>query len=137
MFDKIVNGLLTSNDIMYIILGFFVLGTIIFLWAQNRNNKNDIEVIDLIAVNGKLNERKISRFGAWIVSTWGFVYLIISDNLSEWYFIGYMGAWVANALIGKALSKDKDDEDADYRAYHDEQRDSPRKHVKYEPTQED
>lgn len=137
MLDKIINGLLTPNDIMYIILGFFVFGGMIFLWAQNRNNKNDIEVIDLIAVNGKLNERKISRFGAWIVSTWGFVYLVVTNNLSEWYFIGYMGAWVANALIGKALSKNRDDEDVDYREYHEAQRDSPRRHTKYEPTPED
>ena len=59
--------------------------------------------MDLISVNGRLNERKVSRFGAWIISTWGFMYLILSSQLSEWYFVGYMGAWVANALIGKAI----------------------------------
>ena len=36
--------------------------------------------------------------------------LLADDKLTEWYFIGYMGAWVANALIGKTLvSKDGDE----------------------------
>lgn len=95
------------EDVMYVILLLFFITGIIILWRLNRNPNNPLYLTDLISVDGKINERKLSRFGAWVVSTWGFVYLIIDDNLSEWYFIGYMGAWVANALIGKAIgSKD-------------------------------
>ena len=73
------------------------------LYKLNNDKKNTISIIDLVAINGRLNERKLSRFGAWVVSTWGFVYLIMNSQLTEYYFIGYMGAWVANALIGKAI----------------------------------
>jgi hypothetical protein len=96
---------------LYIILGLLFCTILYALWKLNQDKKNTISIIDLVAVNGKLNERKFSRFGAWIVSTWGFVYLIANDKLSEWYFVGYMAAWVANALIGKAI-KDPNDEES-------------------------
>ena len=101
---------LNSVDVMYIILTIIVLVCTLYLWKLNVDQKSSISLIDLISINGKLNERKFSRFGAWIVSTWGFIYLIVTDRLDEWYFIGYMGAWVANALIGKYI-KDRDGEE--------------------------
>jgi hypothetical protein len=39
-----------------------------------------------------------------VVSTWGFVYLIVDQRFSEWYFAGYMAAWTGNALVNKWLS---------------------------------
>jgi hypothetical protein len=44
------------------------------------------------------------RFTAFVVSTWGFVYLIVDQRFSEWYFAGYMAAWTGNALLNKWLS---------------------------------
>lgn len=95
---------LTDKDIMYIVLVLLVLLCTVYLFRLNNDKKNNIYIIDLITENGHLEERKFTRFGAWLVSTWGFIYLIIEQELSEWYFVGYMGAWVANALIGKSLS---------------------------------
>ena len=106
-----------SNDIMYLILFLILIGAIILLWRITSDRTTSLSFIDLIAIDGKLNERKITRFGAWIVSTWGFVYLIIADKFTEWYFLGYMGAWVANALIGKALGN-KDHEEYTPQTYY-------------------
>lgn len=92
-----------NYDAMFVVLAFAVGVIVYWLYDLNKDPKNTINLIDLISVGGRLNERKLSRFGAWIVSTWGFVYLITQNGLTEWYFIGYMGAWVANALIGKAI----------------------------------
>jgi len=101
---------LTSNDIMYIVLTIIIAVCTLYLIRLNNDKKNDIFLIDLVTVGGKLNDRKLSRFGAWLVSTWGFVYLLSNDKLTEWYFIGYMGAWVANALIGKAIPDPNNDD---------------------------
>lgn len=95
--------LFLSNDVMWAILAFVVVLSAVWLYNLNKDNHSPINLIDLISVNGRINERKLSRFGAWIVSTWGFIYLISRGQLTEWYFIGYMGAWVANALIGKVI----------------------------------
>lgn len=94
---------ITPADVMYIILAVLAISCIRWLWKQNANCNSTVDLADLVTIGGRLNERKVARFGAWIVSTWGFVYLIVTGKLTEWYFVGYMTAWVANALIGKAI----------------------------------
>lgn len=103
------------DHVMYAILAFIMVSCTIYLYRLNEDQRNDIDIMDLVTTNGKLNERKFTRFITWIVSTWGFIYLIASQNLTEWYFIGYMGAWVANALIGKALPDRESMPDRTYR----------------------
>ena len=98
-----INTVLEKNEVMWCILLAVVLIGMVCLWWLHRDSNTRLNLSDIIATNGKINERKLTRFGAWVVSTWGFVYLIIDDKLTEWYFVGYMGAWVANALIGKAI----------------------------------
>lgn len=94
---------ITPADVMYVILAVLAISCIRWLWKMNQNSQSTIDLADLVTIGGRLNERKVTRFGAWIVSTWGFVYLIVTGKLTEWYFVGYMAAWVANALIGKAI----------------------------------
>jgi len=91
------------DHIMYAILAFIMISSTIYLYRLNKDDRNTIDVMDLVTIKGRLNDRKFTRFITWVVSTWGFIYLISIGQLTEWYFIGYMGAWVANALIGKAI----------------------------------
>lgn len=77
------------------------------LWLYQRDSNNHFDVKDLICRDGKVDEKKFTRFGAWIVSTWGFVYLILDDQFSEWYFTGYMAMWVGNAIADKYFNKDQ------------------------------
>jgi len=74
------------------------------LWNFHRDRDNQVDLKDLICHQGRVNEAKFARFGAFIVSTWGFVYLILDERFSEWYFAGYMAAWVGNALVNKYLN---------------------------------
>ena len=90
---------LNPDHIMYTILAIFMLLLAIYMYRLQKDDRSPVDVMDLVMENGKLSEAKFVRFFTWIVSTWGFIYLIASQNLTEWYFIGYMGAWVANALF--------------------------------------
>jgi hypothetical protein len=74
------------------------------LWNFHRDRDNQVDLKDLICHNGQINEAKFTRLGAFLVSTWGFVYLILDTRFSEWYFGGYMAAWVGNALLNKYLN---------------------------------
>lgn len=109
--QSLLDANITPQDVMYVILAVLAVSCIRWLWKQNDNRQSTIDLADLVTIGGRLNERKVSRFGAWIVSTWGFVYLIVTGKLTEWYFVGYMTAWVANALIGKALRGSDSEED--------------------------
>ena len=88
----------TTAHTMQLLLALLVLGALYTLIQLSRNN-DTLNLSDLVTVNGRLDEKKFSRFGAWVISTWAFVYLIVNgpSNFPEWYFIGYMGVWVMNA----------------------------------------
>lgn len=101
-----------SMFLMYLILILFIVFTLYYLYKIDKNKKLSYSIMDLIVDDGKIQERKVTRLGTWIVSTWGFVYLIIQDKLDEWYFVGYMGVWVANAILAKRQpAQHKEEED--------------------------
>lgn len=102
MFDiTTINKAPVAMSTLLMVVVFFLL---LLLWVWHRSRDSHIDLRDLICSNGKLDEKKFVRFGAWIVSTWGFVYLIVEERFSEWYFAGYMAAWVTNALIDKYIN---------------------------------
>ena len=105
-----------SYDFMWVLLGFIFIVLVVWLYNVNKDPHNKISLIDLVATDGKLVERKITRFGAWIISSWGLIYLISINELKEWYFIAYMGAWVANALIGSYI-KSREENPRRYNSY--------------------
>lgn len=86
---------------MGMVLTIVVVFLLLLLWVWHRSSDNRIDLKDLVCSDGSLDEKKFTRFGAWIVSTWGFVYMIIDDQFTEWYFVGYMGIWVSNAILDK------------------------------------
>lgn len=91
----------TGMAIALIVLVF--LG-IAIIWNLQRDKTNHVDIKDLVCSDGQLNEAKFMRFTAFVVSTWGFIYLIVDQRFSEWYFAGYMAAWAGNALFNKWLN---------------------------------
>lgn len=92
---------------MSMVLTIAVLFLLLLLWVWHRRSDNRVDLKDLVCSDGNLDEKKFSRFGAWIVSTWGFVYLIMDDQFTEWYFFGYMSVWAGNAILDKYLTNRK------------------------------
>lgn len=88
---------------MGLLLALVVLIGGLILWNFQRDQDNRVDIKDLICTDGVIDDGKFFRFTAWLVSTWGFVYLILDQRFSEWYFTGYMAAWVGNALFAKYL----------------------------------
>jgi hypothetical protein len=98
-------ALVETTTGMGIILALTVLALLGIVWNWQRDTDNSVDIKDLICHQGHLHQGKFMRFGAWIVSTWGFIYLIMDHKFSEWYFAGYMAAWAGNALISKYLDR--------------------------------
>lgn len=102
--DSINKTQVAMSSVLMLVVLFLVL----LLWVWHRNSESNVDLKDLVCSNGRIDEKKFVRFGAWIVSTWGFVYLIVEERFSEWYFMGYMAAWVGNAILDKYLTKKGD-----------------------------
>jgi hypothetical protein len=43
--------------------------------------------------------RKSFEAGAFLVSSWGFVALVLAGKLTEFYFLGYMSAWIGARFL--------------------------------------
>ena len=91
---------LSMSAVLALVVFFLI--TLLYVWHRDSHSRVDLK--DLICKNGHLDEKKFTRLGAWIVSTWGFVYLILDDQFTEWYFTGYMAIWVGNAIVDKYLN---------------------------------
>ncbi len=61
---------------MSVVLAMTVGYLLLLLYVWHKDSDNKIDLRDLICKNEKIDEKKFTRLGAWIVSTWGFVYLI-------------------------------------------------------------
>ena len=102
MFDKIMNYFTAANT-MEFLLALLVFVVLAVLVRMTLNPRDGFDLKDLVGHEGKLDEKKFTRFGAWVLSSWGFVYLLVSkpENFPEWYFTVYMGAWVLNVIADK------------------------------------
>ena len=89
---------------MNMILALIAIVAVLIIWNFQRDKNNSVDIKDLICQDGRISETKFMRFTAFVVSTWGFVYLIVDQRFSEWYFAGYMAAWAGNALLNKWLN---------------------------------
>ena len=105
MFDNFDWSAISKMHIsMSVVLGITILFLLTLLYVWHKDTKSKVNLTDLICKDGALDEKKFTRFGAWIVSTWGFVYLMLDNKFTEWYFTGYMAIWVGNAIVDKYLN---------------------------------
>jgi hypothetical protein len=101
---KEILSTMQANHYMNLIIVIVALLALLIAWNIQRDKTNQIDLKDLVCKDGRINEAKFMRFCTFVVSTWGFVYLIVDQRFSEWYFAGYMAAWTGNALVNKWLS---------------------------------
>ena len=107
---EMFHGMQVSHS-MNIILAVVVVIAVMVFWNIQKDKNNQIDLKDLVCKDGRIHEAKFMRFVTFVVSTWGFVYLIVDQRFSEWYFAGYMAAWTGNALVNKWLDKKETPQD--------------------------
>jgi len=83
----------------------FVLVIVGSIWRVHRDKSPDKpSLLDLLTATDRtgrvrFDARKCWEAGAFFCSSWAFVYVVMTKALTEWFFVGYMGAWVlARAL---------------------------------------
>lgn len=101
----------TANNTMELLLAILIFIVIITLIQMTRNPHDAFDLKDLVSTDGRLDEKKFTRFGAWVISTWGFIYILVNNpgNFPEWYFVGYMMVWVGNAILDRWSVKPNSD----------------------------
>lgn len=92
--------------VMELMLLMTLVGMLLVLaYIQRKKDTLDLRWLILDDVTGKPSIHKIGQACALLVSTWGFVKLIINGNLSEMYFSIYMGVWAGSTALNKYLGR--------------------------------
>jgi len=98
---KEILSTMQANHYMNLVIAIVVILAVLIIWNFQRDRNNKVDIKDLICTDGRINSNKFMRFTAFVVSTWGFIYLIVDQRFSEWYFAGYMATWTGSALLSK------------------------------------
>lgn len=78
---------------------------LILLWHWTRSHPK-FDLSDLVTGDdGRVSATKFAQTGAFVVATWGFATLVEQGKMTEWYFTGYMLAFVGARLTKDALTK--------------------------------
>lgn len=77
---------------------------IILAYMQFKRDQLDLRWLILDDNTGKPSIHKIGQGLALLVSTWGFVKLVLSGTLTEAYFTIYMGVWAGSTALNQYLS---------------------------------
>jgi hypothetical protein len=77
---------------------------LLMLWQWQRTHP-EFDLSDLITgENGKVSATKFAQTAALVVATWGFVTLVQQGKMTEWYFIGYLTAFLGTRVAKDALA---------------------------------
>lgn len=80
------------------------IGVALFLlWKIQKDGSNGFDIADLIMRDGKASLTKLAQLGAFMTSTWGFVYLTTHGQLTEWFYTAYMLAWTGAGALNQWL----------------------------------
>lgn len=100
-----LNALVGKTTFLTLALAFWLLVSLLFLLSAQRSSKT-FTLLDLVTGdNGRASMSKFGQCGAFVISSWGFVYLVEAGSLSEWYYGTYMVAWTGTSLLNKMIDQ--------------------------------
>ena len=86
---------------MILLIGGVTIGVSLLRMHRDPDAPNLMDLITSTDRTGRtrLDPRKCFEAGAFLSSTWAFVFLTASGKLTEFFFIGYMSAWVGARFL--------------------------------------
>ena len=102
---------MTKVDILSLVL----LGVMVLFYFVSRGatrcSSNPFDLGEaFIDATGKTSMGRVALFVALVVSSWGFIVLVVTERLTEWFFVAYLGAFVLNGVGSKLADKGKQDD---------------------------
>lgn len=92
----LVKLLSTLGWLEWLLIGMLAFALFVIFYAHRDDASSfNLEHLVVDPSTGSIVLEKFTMFGAFIISSWGFVALIVKGAMTEWYFIGYMAAWAA------------------------------------------
>ncbi len=92
-------NLVNAKSIMSITLGIVVLVVVISILRRSKLIESKIDLDDLLlGDDGKLSKAAAVMMGAFLLTSWGMVYMWLTKTMTETYFNGFLLAWVVPSV---------------------------------------
>lgn len=100
-----MTSLLLAQNYWLISIAFIIIGIVVFLISVHYNKKYPNVTLPMLFLidqkTGLPSDSKVRLNLAFVISSWGFIYLILHNTLTEWFFWGYLGAWVTDRFLAR------------------------------------
>lgn len=97
MFFEVISYLVQNPKALWVIASaIWLVVVMVSIVLAHYNKEHPFNAINLVFYdsNGKLSDSKARLNGAFIITGWAFVYLTLTDKLTEWYVAAFLTAWV-------------------------------------------
>ncbi len=74
-----------------------------FAMGITLQSRKDIDFLDLVCTNGKLDHKKFWENVALAVGVWAFVYSVYMNYVNDLIWLIFLGTYTSNQLVKRAL----------------------------------
>lgn len=89
------------------VLLFFalVVGILILVYAQFKKDAFDLRSLIVDPQTKQPSIHQLGQVSALLISSWGFIVLVLHNQLTEVYFTTYMAVWAGANALDKLLTR--------------------------------
>jgi hypothetical protein len=96
---------------LWAVFSFFIVAALVISAIRaHLSDENSFDLFKLFAIDSStklLSDSKARLNSAFLITSWAFVYLTLSDKLTEWYVAVFLTAWVSDRVAAR-LQKPSD-----------------------------
>lgn len=112
---KIIVDYLLAQPLSSLIWGvgstLFFIYAFYLLWTLHRNpNYKNFNLTHLVMTDdlSRISGSRARILVAFIVASWGYIHLVLTEKLTEWYLAAYLAAFVADRISSRIINKKED-----------------------------
>lgn len=102
---ELLNFFISTPKAAWIVFSFITMTMFIgAIVMAHFGKENNFSVVDLTFFdNGKMSASTARLNGAFLIMAWSFIWLVLSDKLTEWYSAIFVGAWVLDKMNSRII----------------------------------
>lgn len=78
--------------------------SVVWSWHSKKEFDFHLQQVLVDNVSGKISIEKVGYMTALAIATWGFVALILRNQMTEWFFTAYISVFVLGRSVSSGLS---------------------------------
>lgn len=110
---QMIEFLVNNPKYVWAAVSFLAAITIVFSLLRahfSKEYKFDLITMLFFTSDGKQSDSKMRINAAFLITAWAFVFLTMTEKLTEWYVIAFLGSWVTDRIFARSNENKNKDE---------------------------